>query len=139
MRLSVPRVDLETLAIADLVHDQDGATRPRPDYSHVLKFELRFGSVMTVNNHDSWHFLARLSGNIEIRRRPKPGAALIHNVLAPIAFTQELRGHSYLQGTALREYTHRIPESFQPSIAKVVPVGQRLYLVPVALFVFQNL
>ena len=51
----VPRMILDPLTVADLIHDQHGAAGASPQDTHVLKFGLRPRTMMTMNDDHPRH------------------------------------------------------------------------------------
>src|SRR5437773_3713603 len=76
---------LAALAVAELIHEEDHAARPRPENAHVLELALRFGIVMAVDDQDPRHRSAHGIGDVEVRGDEESGTALVDEVLDLVA------------------------------------------------------
>ena len=122
---------LPPFAVAELVHHEDQAARPRPGHAHVLQFALRLRIVMAVDNQDARHRLIRLGRGVEVGGDEHARPALENDVLNAIAVAVDGAGDARLDLLRrLGELTERAPQRLDAPIAVVLPLDAIGNLVP---------
>src|SRR5439155_10323919 len=131
--VAVPWIGFDTFSISNLVHHRNNTAGPSPNNSHVLEFKLSLGSVKAMEYNDPGRLAVHLHGKIEISGHPEARLALIDDVISLISVTPKLRNDPCLQRRPRREDSQGEFESLQPDVAKPLPVGNRIHLIPFAL------
>ena len=94
---------------------------------------------MAMNDNDPWHWTPQLRRQVEIGRHPHSRPALVDQILPAITPRLEFFCHVSVKRSAGWKRSDEIRQSLQLWIAKPLPIGSCLQLLPVVFLRFENL